>query len=238
VELYFAAVATTIVFDIETVGAEFESLDEAQRAYLLSNAKSEAELEKIPTWTSLWAMTGRVVALGMGNPDTGRGRVYYERPEGRLEEPSEDGLWELIGDTEERMLTEFWEAIARYDRFVTFNGRGFDGPFLMLRSAILGVKPSRNLVPYRYSVDPHVDLLDVVTFFGAVRKFNLDFVCKAFGIASPKEEGIDGYAVGSYYKEGRLLEIARYCRRDVEATGALYLKLKDTILPLFERGRR
>jgi DNA polymerase elongation subunit (family B) len=228
---------SVVVFDIETVGSRFEELDEAQRAYLLSNAKSEQEQAKIPEWTSLWALTGKIVALGMGNPETGKGRVWYETTGGRSEETSDDDGWSYVGADEATFLAEFWSAIAKYDRFVTFNGRGFDGPFLMLRSAILGVKPSRNLVPYRYSVQEHVDLLEVVTFFGAVRKFNLDFCCKAFGIPSPKEGGIDGYSVGPFYRDGRVREIARYCRRDVEATGQLYLKLRETLLPLFERGR-
>lgn len=227
----------TVVFDIETVGADFESFDESQRAYLLSHAKNEEELRKIPEWTSLWPLTGRVVALGMGNPETGKGRVWYEKRDGREETAAEDGSWSYIGDTEEALLREFWEALTKYRRFVTFNGRGFDGPFLMLRSAILGVAPTVNLVPYRYSFEKHVDLLEVVSFFGASRKWNLDFCCKAFGIPSPKEGGIDGYSVGPYYRDGRLLEIARYCRRDVEATGALYLRLRDTLLPVLEKSR-
>ena len=225
----------TVVFDIETVGCRFEELDEAQRAYLLSNAKTETEAEKIPTWTSLWALTGKVVAIGIGNADTGRGRVYYEKNDGRAE--LEDGSWTFIGDTEEKFLTEFWELLPQYERFVTYNGRGFDGPFLMLRSAILGITPTVNLVPYRWSFETHVDLLELITFHGAVRKWNLDFACKAFGITSPKEAGMDGYSVGSYYAEGRLQEIARYCRRDVEATALLYLKLRDTLLPVMQKGR-
>jgi hypothetical protein len=120
---------------------------------------------------------------------------------------------------------------------VTFNGRGFDGPFLMLRSAALGVPVTRNLVGYRYSLKPHTDLLEAISFFGASRKWNLDFACKAFGVDSPKESGLDGYAVGHYYRENRLREIALYCRRDVEATAGLFQKLEKTLLPALEDAR-
>jgi predicted PolB exonuclease-like 3'-5' exonuclease len=120
---------------------------------------------------------------------------------------------------------------------VTFNGRGFDGPFLMLRSAALGIPATKNLVGYRYSLRPHTDLLDVLSFFGASRKWTLDFACKALGIESPKEQGIDGYSVGPYYRSGRLREIALYCRRDVEATARLYQKLEKTLLPALEDRR-
>jgi DNA polymerase elongation subunit (family B) len=231
----------TVVFDIETVGGDWDALDEAQRTYLLKNAKSEEEQRQIPGWLSLWPVTGKIVVLAMQNADTGRGRVWYEKNDGRAAEKSADGLFDFVGDTEAGFLEEFWSTVPRFDRFVTFNGRGFDCPWMMLRSAILGVRPSQNLMGYRYSFRPHVDLLELLTFFGsggtAARKFNLDFFCKAFGIPSPKEQGMDGYAVGPYYREGRLAEIAEYCRRDVEATAALYKRLETTLLPVLERGR-
>ena len=108
----------------------------------------------------------------------------------------------------------------------------------MLRSAALGIRVTKNLVGYRYALRPHTDLLDVLTFFGVSRKWNLDFACKALGVESPKEQGMDGYSVGPYYRSGRLREIALYCRRDVEATARLFQKLEATILPVFEERKR
>jgi uncharacterized protein YprB with RNaseH-like and TPR domain len=227
----------TVVFDIETVGFEWDTLDDAQRTYLSRNARSDEDREKLPETLSLWPLTGRIVVLAMVNPDSGRGRVWYEKTDGRVEEKSSDGLFTFVGDTEPVFLGEFWKAITRFHRFVTFNGRTFDGPFLMLRSAALGVAVTKNLVGYRYSVKPHTDLLDVISFFGASRKWNLDFACKAFGIESPKEHGMDGYSVGPYYRAGRLREIALYGRRDVEATARLFQKLEKTLLPVFRDGK-
>jgi DNA polymerase elongation subunit (family B) len=227
----------SVVFDIETVGIEWELLDDAQRTYLQKNARTDQERAKMPEMLSLWPFTGRIVVLAMVNPETGKGRVWYEKTDSRLEETSSDGLFTFIGDTEPLFLGEFWKAIARFHRFVTFNGRCFDGPFLMLRSAILGIPVVKNLVGYRYAVRPHLDLLDVVSFFGASRKWNLDFTCKAFGVESPKEQGMDGYSVGPYYRAGRLREIAQYCRRDVEATARLYQKIEKTLLPAMKDQR-
>ncbi len=228
----------SVVFDIETVGLEWDSLDDSQKTYLQKNARTEEERQKLPEILSLWPFTGRVVVLAMLNPESGRGRVWYEKSDGRQEQVSPDGLFTFVGDTEPAFLAEFWSAIARFHRFVTFNGRGFDGPFLMLRSAALGIAVTKNLVGYRYALRPHTDLLEVLTFFGASRKWNLDFACKAFGIESPKEHGLDGYSVGPFYKSGRLAEIALYCRRDVEATARLYQKLEKTLLPVLEDSRR
>ena len=228
---------STVVFDIETVSLPWEGLDDAQRTYLGKWARSDEELEKLPESLSLWPLSGKIVVLAMMNPETGRGRVWYEKTDGRLEETSSDGMFTFVGDTEPAFLTEFWGAIKRFKRFVSFNGRCFDGPFLMLRSAALGIRVTKNLSGYRYAIKPHTDLLDVLSCFGASRKWNLDFACKAFGVESPKEHGIDGYAVGHYYRENRLREIALYCRRDVEATAHLFQKLEKTLLPVLEEGR-
>lgn len=224
----------TVVIDIETAGLPWDALDDAQKTYLLKNAKTEDERSRLPEMLSLWPFTGRIIVIAMLNPDTGRGRIWYEKSDGRAEEKSADGLFTFIGDTEAVCLAEFWKAMRRFQRFVTFNGRGFDGPFLMLRSAALGIAATRNLVGYRYSVRPHTDLLEVVSFFGASRKWNLDFACKSFGVASPKEQGLDGFSVGHFYRAGKLREIALYCRRDVEATACLFQKLEKTLLPALE----
>jgi 3'-5' exonuclease len=224
----------TVVLDIETAGQSWDDLDDAQRTYLSRNARSDEERQKLPEMMSLWPFTGKIITVAMLNPDSGRGRVWYEKTDGRLEETSSDGLFQFIGDTEPAFLAEFWRAMRRFHRFVTFNGRGFDGPFLMLRSAALGVPVTRNLVGYRYAIRPHTDLLEVISFFGASRKWNLDFACKVFGVESPKEQGMDGYSVGPFYRSGRVREIALYCRRDVEATARLYGKMEKTLLPALE----
>jgi len=227
----------TVVLDIETAGQDWDSLDDAQKTYLSKHARTEEERERLPETMSLWPFTGKIIVVAMLNPETGRGRIWYEKTDGRAEEKSTDGLFTFIGDAEAVYLAEFWKAMRRFQRFVTFNGRGFDGPFLMLRSAALGIPVTKNLVGYRYALRPHTDLLEVLSFFGASRKWNLDFACKALGVESPKEQGMDGFSVGPYYRSGRVREIALYCRRDVEATARLFTKLDRTLLPALEDRR-
>ena len=120
------------------------------------------------------------------------------------------------------MLEQFWLDIGHYDQFVTFNGRAFDCPFLMLRSAILQVQPTRNLMPYRYDASVHCDLLEQFTFYGALRKFNLDFYCKSFGVESPKIHGVTGLDMKQLTEEKRFREIAEYNLRDLQATAELF----------------
>lgn len=107
--------------------------------------------------------------------------------------------------------------------------RGFDVPFLYLRSAVLDVPVTRkDWLGYRFQTQPHCDLADQLTFYnvggwgGAARRFNLDFYCKAFGIPSPKAEGVTGMDINDLIQAGRFQEIADYCVRDVVATTRLY----------------
>jgi uncharacterized protein YprB with RNaseH-like and TPR domain len=157
----------------------------------------------------------------MLNPDSNRGAVYYQSPDVPQESLEEDGI-EYAADTEEGILRRFWDTVKHYDQIITFNGRGFDAPFLILRSAIHAIKPTKELMPNRYNIS-HTDLIDVLTFYGAVRrKFSLHMWCRAFGIKSPKEEGVTGYEVPQLFKEQQYLTIAKYCVGDLYATKELF----------------
>jgi DNA polymerase elongation subunit (family B) len=214
-----------VVFDIETLGKPPGAFDDAQTAYLFREGATDEERQEEVNRLNLSPLTAEVLAIGMLNPDTGGGRVLFRSgTEDHFQ--SDDGKIEYGSGDEAKILTAFWEDIRNYGQFVTFNGRTFDCPFLMLRSALLGIRPSRNLVPYRYSTSPHCDLLDQLTFYGASRKFNLDFYCRAFGIDSPKASGITGLDLGPLYREGKYREIARYCIGDVIATAELYRRWK------------
>lgn len=209
-----------VVVDIETIGIDFESLDDKSREYLLKYAKDDEERQKIRESLALNPLTGEIVAIGMFNPETLKGIMYYQGGEGDADF-SEDNINFKVR-SEKEMLESFWKDIKKYKQVITFNGRVFDAPFLHLRSAILEVKPSRNLVPYRYDYKLHCDLLDQLSYYGASRRFNLDFYTKRFGIRSPKEEGIDGSMISEMFHAGRQKEIAQYCARDIKATAKLY----------------
>ncbi len=218
----------TIVFDIETIPVPFETLDTAQKAYLLKFAENGEDEEKIKQQMALWAPTNRIIAIGMLSVETGKGAVYFQSSGELVESYEKDDIKYECG-SEKEILEKFWKAISFSHKFVTFNGRGFDCPVLMLRSAMLGVKPTKNLAPYRYSTDAHVDLLEQLTFYNAYRKFNLDFYCKAFGIKSPKSEGVDGHEVLPLFQAGKCKEIAEYCAGDLRATKELYIRWKENL---------
>ncbi len=218
----------SVVFDIETIGIPFDELDQAQQDYYLKYAKSEDDADQIKTQTALWVPTAQIVTIAMMNPHSGKGKVFFSSGDKQIDSFEEDGA-QFITGTEKEILTMFWEAMTKFNHFITFNGRTFDGPMLMLRSAFLGIKTTQNLVPYRYDYKTHCDLLDQLTFYGASRRYNLDTFTQAFGITSPKKDGMSGDKVGQAYADGKYLEIAQYCWRDVVATGALYKKWDELL---------
>lgn len=199
---------------------DFEALEASTREYLLRWAGTGEEEEKVKESLSFYPLTGEVITIGMLNPDTNKGAVYFQAP-GDLPLPFEEDGIAFECCTEKELLEKFWSTIKNYKQFVTFNGRTFDCPFIMVRSAVNRIKPTRDLMPNRYS-GPHIDLLDQLTFFGASkRRFSLDMWCKTFDIKSPKSDGISGGEVRDLFKSGRYADIARYCAGDLRATGEL-----------------
>jgi len=226
-----------LVFDIETTALPVETFDEVQREYLFREANRLPEGESregkradIQNQFNLWPFTARVICIAMLNADTSRGKVLYVAEDFEEENEGEAPQVEFVPCMDEvELLGAFWDLAHKYDQVVTFNGRGFDVPFLYMRSAILNVPISRkDWLGYRFQTEPHCDLAEQLTFYnvsgrdGAARRFNLDFYCKAFGIESPKSHGVSGVDMNAMVAEGRFREIAEYCMRDVQATVLLY----------------
>ncbi len=212
-----------VVVDIETCGVPFESLDAASQEYFTHYAKSEEEATAQKDLTGLWPVTAEIITIGMLNPDTGRGQVLFQDNDTHIP-PWEEGNIIFSTGSEREILQKFWEEVQKFHAIITFNGRGFDAPFLILRSMVRGVRITKNLMPPRFQSDSHCDLLEQLTFFGATRKFNLDVYCKAFGIPTPKDGGIEGKEVGAAHAAGRYVDIAKYNARDLHATAALFKK--------------
>lgn len=231
----------TLVFDIETVGHNFEEFDETTQEVLTKWIKREsgsqddykAALTDLKDGLGFSPLTGQIVAIGIYDVEREKGAVYFQSSPGQSDENFEEESCKFEVMSEKDMLIKFWEIVEKYETFVTFNGRGFDVPFLMIRSMILGVRPSKNLMANRYlSYQPgfakHVDLLDQLSFYGALRrKGSLHLWCHALGIKSPKAQGVDGDDVKKLFESGRAKDIALYNGRDLTATAALYKKYQE-----------
>ena len=84
----------TLIFDIETVGEEFDSLDETTQniltKWIRQNAKEENEydsdLRALKEGLGLSPLTGEIAAIGVLNADRNEGAVYFQAPDQKLQE--------------------------------------------------------------------------------------------------------------------------------------------------------
>ncbi len=224
----------TIVFDIETAGEDFDKMDSTTQKVLTRYIKDEGlddkeygkKLDDIKNELVFSPLTSQIVAVGVIDAEDKKGAVYYQNPKSK-KDFEEDGIVFKAMD-EKEILENFWRVASHADFFVSYNGRGFDVPFLMIRSAIHKIRPSKDLMSNRYlSMQKygakHIDLMDQLSFYGAVwKKFSLHLACRAFGIKSPKEDGVSGDDVTRLFGEGKYEDIARYNARDLFSTRELF----------------
>jgi predicted PolB exonuclease-like 3'-5' exonuclease len=143
----------------------------------------------------------------------------------------------IEGDTEEELIKKFLAFIENKNpKLVSFNGRGFDLPMLMLRAMKYNLcchsfydnsSPQNNKTKWenyraRYSDAFHIDLMDSISEFGAVRGLNLDTICTMVDI--PGKFDVHGDQVLELYYNNDITKIREYCESDVLNTYWLYLK--------------
>lgn len=159
----------------------------------------------------------RIVALGCGDID-GFDTALICRDE----------------EIEAAALRAFWkratDAYGATRTLVTFNGFGYDLPVLMRRSQYLGVSfPLLNVDRYR---SPHIDLMQKLSFSGAIKAHSLRFYCQRFGVTV--DDSVDGSLVGQLVAEGKWDEVEKHCLSDIAATRTLAQRLK--LIPTAEKA--
>jgi predicted PolB exonuclease-like 3'-5' exonuclease len=194
----------------------------------LSDEDREITVQNLKDGMGLSPLTAEIVSIAILDLEKNKGAVYYQAP-GSEKKEFEENNFVFKPMNEKEILENFWRVAESYDEFITFNGRGFDAPFLAIRSAKQGIKPTRDLLSNRYVNSQkfnakHVDLLDQLTFYGAVwkNKGSLHMWCRLFGIKSPKADNISGDDVARLFQDGEYDKIAKYNAGDVVATGELY----------------
>ena len=132
-----------------------------------------------------------------------------------------------VGDrTEKELISAFVNKIEELKpQLVTFNGSGFDLPVLRYRAMVNEVSaPGLSARPYfhRYT-DDAIDLCDVLASFNSQCRATLDEICRLMGMPG-KPDGLCGSDVETYFRDGRIKEIADYCESDVINTYRLWLR--------------
>lgn len=148
-----------------------------------------------------------------------------------------DRVSTLKGENEREILSKFINFINEYNpRLVSFNGRGFDLPMIMARAMrynllatayfevenkILNKNKWENYKS-RYDGRFHIDLLDHISDFGAVRSLKLDTLCASLNL--PGKYDVSGDQVLELFYNGEIEKINEYCESDVLNTYWLFLK--------------
>src|SRR5438876_3562857 len=171
-----------LVIDIETDGIPWEEHDPYVREYLIKG-QTEDGAEETKRAGGLSPFRGQIVAIGVMNIDDGRSCALYEVPGQTDVRVEKAGMRTYISGTEKQILEKFWDWFDVDARFISFNGRQFDGPFLMIRSAVHGVSLKRELVGYRYQMHQNCDLHDAVNIYGKTNSgqsnFKLHVSCRS-----------------------------------------------------------
>lgn len=154
---------------------------------------------------------------------------------------SRDGLTIFsLGDekaAEKEIVQRFFDGLDRFTPvLVSWNGSGFDMPVLNYRALRHGIDAHRywevgetdrdfryNNYMSRYHWR-HIDLMDVLSGYGASGRASLDLVAQLIGL--PGKLGIGGAAVWPSYQRGELGAIRDYCELDVLNTFLIYLRFQ------------
>lgn len=144
------------------------------------------------------------------------------------------GAFYATTEADERSLLHGFWALAQQagGNLVSWNGKAFDVPFLVLRSVALDVKPSctqyiRAQWTRKYGTEHHFDVKEVLLRGDNMVKAGegLDEWAAFFDLPA-KPDGIDGSSVAFLHSEEQHGAIAEYCRHDRVTTEAMYDRMR------------
>lgn len=143
----------------------------------------------------------------------------------------------IEGENEGEIIAKFLNFIDKKNpRLISFNGRGFDLPMLMIRAMVYNLscqayfddndsrlnKNKWNNYRDRYSGNFHLDLLEFISEFRSVSGLNLNSLCKTYGM--PGKYDVHGDDVMELFYDDKIDKINEYCESDTLNTYLLFLK--------------
>lgn len=150
------------------------------------------------------------------------------------------GNFKSSGDSKEMREKSLIQAFLDYlnkhqPKLVSYNGRGFDLPMLLLRAMKYKLNanayfeennPQYNKSKWenyrqRYCERFHIDLLESLGNYGSARNLKLDILANLVGF--PGKYDTNGAQVLQMYYAGQQEKIDTYCQSDVLNTYGLYL---------------
>lgn len=211
-----------MVFDIETVpdaelGRRWLELDSSRSDGEVRIKMQEARREETGQSDFLKPPFHQVVAISAALIDED-GAIRRMGPLGDLH------------DDEAMLIREFFRVIEELQpRLVGWNSSGFDIPALLYRALRHGIPTPafyRIGEPYhgyrkRFDEESHLDLMDVLSGYGASSRVSLHEMALMLGI--PGKMDVDGGQVMDLFEAGRRERIRQYCSHDVLTTSLIFM---------------
>lgn len=173
--------------------------------------------------TSFDGSSGRICCIGIAIDDQ-EPKAFYGEPE------TPDDEWMIMKDFFTFMESYCFQNencgpnVASIE-WIGHNLTGFDLRFLYQRCVIHNVNTYGLRIPIddRHGKGRVFDTLTAWKGFGTKAGGSMDRLCKLLGIQGKGD--ITGADVWPMYQEGKILEIAEYCKQDVERTRQIYKRL-------------
>jgi len=172
-----------------------------QKAFDKAKTDRDEEISKF----SLQPLTSKIVALS-----------YKDHPDGEVVD--------LFGPDEKLILTQFAKVFNSPQRICTYNGKSFDIPHLAIAYMRSGISIPFALGRYlrRYDTDSHIDIYELLSFFGEHKKGTLGDWSERLGMSRPFGKGT---MVKEWYEQNNFENIRHHCHDNVVCTDYLLGKL-------------
>lgn len=209
---------SNLYIDLETIPAQ-EPTDEEVKACSLKKTPEtiqkdfdenyDALLQKALKKKGVSIYDSKVICIGFAFDD--------QEPQSVI------GTEQYLLQAFENIITEHYQKIGGSKEasvLIGYNSASFDFPILYLRACLYKMEGLKSVF-YFCSKE---DVMKLGTFNQYKMFVSMDNLCKFFKIEGKGD--IDGSMVYPMYKDGKIDEIAEYCRQDVEKTRKLYKILK------------
>ena len=217
-----------LFIDIETVPQKadftelpehFQKLWDKKSVYFRDETQGASDVYER---AGIYAEFGRIICISAGVIIQKNGERFYRVKS--FHDADEKKLLLAFND----MLEKFTSNPGK--KLCAHNGIEFDYPYIARRTLINGLRLPRILdisgaKPWEIK-DRLLDTLQMWKFGDYKNYTSLDLLCAVFDIPTPKDD-IDGSQVAqTYYQEGDLDRIIRYCEKDTLALANLMLRYK------------
>lgn len=134
----------------------------------------------------------------------------------------------LLGGNETMMIRGAFHLINKCTRLVTFNGKQFDLPFLIISATRINIPMPAHILRMlgKYENDRHTDIRNILTNHQQFGRGTLGQWASRFGINPPYG---DGSQIAGWYLDNDWKQIGKHSISNVQATYEIYQRIAEYI---------